>query len=144
MMWHEFEELAGYEVSYKTYAEIIEPMYMALPDSINKQEFVKMLNRKVFALPTKREMLHEMKAIAEERKENCGHFTNHEAELRLEELAKAYAKRFYGVDWDDLDGYVYIHREYEYPTIERGCTYPKTLVIGRKYTDYARIELVKD
>ncbi len=48
MMHHEFEELAGYEVSYKTYTEIIEPMYMAT--KLSKQEFIKTLNRKAFEM----------------------------------------------------------------------------------------------
>ena len=48
MMKQEFEEIAGYEVRTEVYDNIIEPMYMALPDSITKQEFVKMLNRKQF------------------------------------------------------------------------------------------------
>lgn len=43
MMWKEFEEIAGYEVSYEDYSKVIEPMYMAMPDSISKSEFVKML-----------------------------------------------------------------------------------------------------
>lgn len=41
MMKHEFEALAGYEVTYEDYSKIIEPMYMAIPESISKQEFVK-------------------------------------------------------------------------------------------------------
>ena len=50
MMHHEFETIAGYEVSYETYTNIIEPMYMAT--NLTKQEFVKLLNRK--ALEVKR------------------------------------------------------------------------------------------
>lgn len=48
MMYSEFEELAGYRVSYETYTKVIEPMYMAIPENITKQQFVKMLNRKAF------------------------------------------------------------------------------------------------
>lgn len=44
MMKHEFEELAGYEVTNETYDNIIEPMYMAT--NLSKGEFIKTLNRK--------------------------------------------------------------------------------------------------
>lgn len=60
MMWQEFEELAGYEVSYETYSKIIEPMYLAIPESVSKTDFIKMLNRKALEKkyePTIRKML---------------------------------------------------------------------------------------
>lgn len=44
MMWAEFEELAGYQVTMETYEKIIEPMYMAT--NMSKQDFIKVLNRK--------------------------------------------------------------------------------------------------
>ena len=50
MMKHEFEAIAGYEVSWEDYNNIIEPMYLAIPESISKQEFVKMVNRKRFEI----------------------------------------------------------------------------------------------
>lgn len=46
MMQHEFEALAGYEVTAEAYDNIIEPMYMAT--NMSKQEFIKTLNRKAF------------------------------------------------------------------------------------------------
>ena len=46
MMHKEFEELAGIEVSYEDYTNIIEPMYMAA--NMSKREFVKTLNLKFF------------------------------------------------------------------------------------------------
>lgn len=46
MMKHEFEELAGYEVSTEDYNNIIEPMYMAT--NLSKTEFAKCINRKQF------------------------------------------------------------------------------------------------
>ena len=47
MMHNEFLELAGvtdYEVPYKVYAEVIEPMYMGT--DLSKQDFVKFINIK--------------------------------------------------------------------------------------------------
>ena len=53
MMKHEFEALAGYEVSWEDYNNIIEPMYMAT--NLPKDEFVKTLNKKRFAVVRKPE-----------------------------------------------------------------------------------------
>lgn len=43
MMKYEFEELIGKEITDETYS-MYEKMYLALPENINKQQFVKMLN----------------------------------------------------------------------------------------------------
>lgn len=48
MMKHEFEAIAGYEVSTEDYEKIIEPMYMAT--TLSKVEFVKCLDKKRFAM----------------------------------------------------------------------------------------------
>lgn len=146
MMWKEFEELAGYEVTYKTYTEVIEPMYMALPESFSKMDFIKMLNKKEFALPTKKEMVKEMKKIAQFIFENCGIRSYHEEEEKLDKLAKQYAKRFYNIDWThDTETYVFCTRQYAYCgcKMDRGCSYPEELVIGRGNNEYERIQLVK-
>lgn len=62
MMKEEFERLAGYEVSFDDYQKIIEPMYIAA--DLDKQEFVKCINKNRFALPTKKQLIDEMKKIA--------------------------------------------------------------------------------
>lgn len=144
MMHKEFEELAGYEVSYETYTNIIEPMYMAT--NVSKQEFVKMLDKKAFALPTQKQMIREMKKIANFLFENCGISSYHEEKNKLDKIAKEYAKRFYGIDWtNDMNSYVFCNTKYAYcgHVMERGCSFPYELVIGRKSTDYERIQLVK-
>lgn len=146
MMWKEFEEIAGYEVSYETYTKVIEPMYMALPENITKYDFVKMLDKKAFALPTKAQMVKEMKKIANFIFENCGLKSYHEEKEQLNKLAKAYAKRFYGIDWaNDLNSYVFCTEDYAYcgSRMDRGCTFPEELVIGKNHIEYERIRLVK-
>lgn len=144
MMYEEFEKIAGYEVSYEDYVNIIEPMYTALPNNVSKQQFVKMLDKKAFALPTKNEMLKQMKKIANHLYDICGHSTDWESERKLDQIAKDYAKRFFGIDWsNDIKTYVYFNKGYEYPELQRGCSYPQELVIGRNYCDYERIVLVK-
>lgn len=142
MMWSEFEEIAGYRVSYETYSKIIEPMYMAIPDSMSKKDFIALLNRKALEIPSPERLMKEVKKEAKHLCEICGHYSDYESESRMEKAAKQYAKEKYGLDWvNDSEVYVYFLREYEYPAIGRGCTYPKTLVIGRNSNDFLRVEL---
>jgi len=130
MMKHEFETLAGYEVSTEDYNKIIEPMYMAT--GLDKQDFVKCISKQRFALPTKNQMMRKMKRIAEYLEGICGHALDYDAEHELEAIAKEYAERFYGIDWArDMESYVFFSNAYEFPEIKRGCTYPAELVIGR-------------
>ena len=144
MMYQEFMEIAGYEVSVEDYDNIIEPMYMALPN-VTKQEFVKMIDKKRFALPTRKQIINQMKKIAKHLQETCEYYTDYEAKDELDKIAKAYAKRFYNINWsNDIKSYVYFKDEYTYKEIGRGCTYPKELVIGRNNRDYERITLIKE
>ena len=144
-MWKEFEKIAGYEVTYDDYHKIIEPMYMAIPEGISKQEFVKMLDKKRFALPKPEEILRKVRKEARHLKDICGWCSDFESEERMHKLAKEYAKRKYNLDWlHDHKVYVFFLKEYEYPTIQRGCTYPITLVIGRGDHEYARVKLQKN
>lgn len=69
MMKEEFEKLIGKEVSYDTFS-MYEAMYNALPENVNKQQFVEMLN--INAIPeseyaTKRR--EDSKALTEEIKQ---------------------------------------------------------------------------
>ena len=57
MTKHEFEKIAGYKVSDHDYYSVIEPMYLAVPEDITKTEFVKMLNKKRFALPKEKQIV---------------------------------------------------------------------------------------
>ena len=144
MMKYEFESLAGYKVSDEDYKNYIEPMYMALPDSITKDAFVKMIDKKRFALPTKKQMKKQMREIAKHLYEICGRYSDWRSEEELLKIGRQYAKQFYNLDWNnDMDCYVYTDKEYEFPNLKRGCTYPVKLVIGRKSTIYEEIELVK-
>ena len=74
----------------------------------------------------------------------CGRCCDFESEQRLERLAHTYLKRVYGVDWTvDSQAYAFFLKGYEYPDIQRGCTYPRELVLGRGNCEYERIALVK-
>lgn len=117
MMKHEFEKLAGYEVSLKDYDEIIEPMYMAT--NLSKQDFVKVIDRKRFALKTKKQIIAEMKKLANSLMETCEHYTDWEAKKRIDALLKEYKERF----WDNT--YMFTKTTGEH---YRGCSFPAELV----------------
>lgn len=145
MMWKEFEQIAGYEVSYEDYHNLIEPMYMAVGDNVNKFEFVKMIDKKRFALPTADKYLRDVRKEARYLKAICGFSSDIASEQRMEKAAHDYAKRKYGLDWsNDTSVFVYFLTEYEYPEIKRGCTYPVTMVIGRGSNEYARVKLQRN
>lgn len=144
MMWKEFEQIAGYEVSYEDYTNIIEPMYMAIPDSFSKADFVKMIDRKRFALPTKaeirRKLKKEMRKEADHLADICGHYTDFESEQRLEKLAREYAKKICGYKDDDFKCWYGFEREYEYEGM-RGCSYPAVFRVGYDRTVLEEIVL---
>ena len=58
MMKEEFEKLIGKEVSFDTFS-MYEAMYSALPENVNKQQFVKMLN--IDAIPEDPEAIERRK-----------------------------------------------------------------------------------
>lgn len=58
MMKEEFEKLIGKEVSYDTFS-MYENMYSALPENVNKHQFVKMLN--IDAIPEDHEAIERRK-----------------------------------------------------------------------------------
>ena len=93
MLKEEFEALAGYEVSYEDYKNIIEPMYIAVPDYMSKADFVKCIDKKRFALKPIKVIVKEMQKVAESIKETCTHYRDNEAWDKLEELVKEYKER---------------------------------------------------
>ncbi|MDE7157594.1 MAG: hypothetical protein K2O02_06545 [Lachnospiraceae bacterium] len=137
MMKHEFEALAGYEVSVSDYDNIIEPMYMAT--ELSKEEFVKVICKERFALKSREEIIQEMKELAEHLKKNCEHFTDFEAKEKLEALAEEYKERF-----GPYKGSFLLNSRY---TLEhlgecRGCSYPAELEIyNSKYHTTEKIKI---
>lgn len=135
MMKYEFETIAGYEVSEEDYRKIIEPMYMAT--DLSKEEFVKVINKKRFAIKSKKELVCEMKKIAKHLKDTCDHFTDFEAKEQLEKLAEEYKNRI------APQGGFLINTRY---TLEhlgdcRGCSYPAEIEIYN--SEYHTIERIK-
>lgn len=92
MMKCEFEKLAGYEVTIEDYEKIIEPMYMAT--DLSKEDFVKVIDKKRFALKTKEQLIRKMKRIAKHLKETCTQYTDYEAKEELKQIVEEYGERF--------------------------------------------------
>ena len=132
MMKAEFEKLAGYEVSNEDYNKIIEPMYMAT--DLSKEEFVKVIDKKRFALKTKKQYIAEMKKIAKHLYDTCQQYYDSESREKLKALADEYVTRFYNGIADNMFDSV----EKPYTT----CYYPKTVEIyGTK--NYKTIEVIE-
>ena len=91
MMYEEFMNMAGYEVSYSDYINIIEPMYMAL--DLDKSDFIKCLNRKRFELEPLDKIHKRMIKLANQIKDTCAHYTDYEAYDQIEALAENYKNR---------------------------------------------------
>lgn len=94
MTKQEFETLAGYEVSREDYYNIIEPMYMAI--EADKVDFVNMISKKRFALPTlgyyKKEMLKRM----DELESTCTFYHDEKTRDELAGIIEKYiARRFF-------------------------------------------------
>ena len=146
MMWEEFEKIAGYEVSYEDYTNVIEPMYNAT--NLSKGEFVKVIDRKRFDFRAKEKaekkaMLKAMKEIAAERAQNCEHFCDYEAEEKLMEIARNFMDKYFP---KRLGYHGDIERKH-WANNAHFCTYPAELVIYREYKgtwyEDQRIELAQ-
>lgn len=94
MMKQEFEQFAGYEVSAEDYYNIIEPMYMAT--NLSKQDFVKCIDKKRFALKTRTQLINEAKKIAKEYPDMFSSLEQVKAENRLADIMDEIQNRFYG------------------------------------------------
>lgn len=120
MMWSEFEELAGYRVSHDDYVKYIEPMYNVL--DIDKTEFVKMINKKRFAVRPSIAIMRDMKKCAESLRKTCTQFTDYETIDKLDSLVKEYINNLYG------NHNIYVSYLYEYYLIG-GYHYPVSVEI---------------
>ncbi len=147
MMWKEFEQAAGYEVTYEDYTNYIEPMYMALCSwggGVTKREFAKMVSRERFALPSPEAILRKIRRDARMLRRCCLADHDHSIEERLYKEARQYAERKYGISFDtDRSAYCTIMDAYEYPKWHEG-RYPDVMVIGRGDMELCRIRLQKN
>lgn len=128
MMHNEFEKLAGYEVSYQDYTNIIEPMYMAT--NLSKEEFVKCIDKKRFALKPISNIEKEIKEIAKGIKQTCTHYHDSEAEEKMNNLITEYIER---KGLKDIANYTIEYKQMF------SCYYPTKIVIYSK-KDYRTFE----
>lgn len=135
MMKQEFEVLAGYEVSIDDYNKIIEPMYMAT--SLSKEEFVKTISKKRFALRSLKSIVKEMKQIAKHLEDTCDHYHDTEAHDRLHVLVDEYLERRGYI----IEGIRYASYMIDDEMTVFKCYHPSKIVIyGRN--DYKTIETI--
>lgn len=133
MMKHEFEALAGYEVSNEDYNNIIEPMYMAT--NLSKSDFVKCIDKKRFALKTQKQLLNEAKKMSKQLKETCEHFTDFDTEKKFDDIVTELQERF--------GGYWRTSRKHTFSEY-RGCTFPAVIVhYDNNWNKIERFELCK-
>lgn len=138
-MKHEFEKLAGYEVTTRDYLDIIEPMYMAT--NLDKSDFVKCLDRNRFDKKVVLENhIKSAKKYAEALKRCCGHFIDTYSEEHLKGELEMYAQEKYGLSFD-ADLTIYFNTAYEFTSLQRGCTYPISAEIIVDGVSYETVEL---
>ena len=111
-------------------------MYMAT--NLNKEEFVKVLDKSRFALKTREELIEEMKKIAEHLKKTCENYTDYEAKEKLEAIAEQYKERV-----SPNGGYL-INKRYTMEHLGHciGCSYPAEIeVYDRSYHTVEKIKI---
>ena len=133
MMKHEFEKLAGYEVTAEDYYNIIEPMYIAC--DLDKLDFIQTLNKKRFALRSLKSVVNDMKKTAAAIKSNCTHFIDSENYKILDDLALEYMKRVNGVSYR-IEQTELLYNGCYHST----CYYPCKVIIS-KFNTYEEITL---
>lgn len=130
MMKHEFENLAGYEVSYSDYTNIIEPMYMAC--DLDKSDFVKCINRKRFELEPLDKIHKRMINLANQIKDACMHYRDYEAMDQLCVLAEKYKNRLQARSY----------RIVEEELFSSCCYYPtKVIIYDNEYRIIRKLDL---
>ena len=134
MMQYEFESLAGYKVSYEDYVNILEPMYMAT--DLPKDEFVKCINKKRFALPSLESIIKNMQQCAESLYESCTHYTDWDEKEKLNHFIEEYIQRRFGEYSKNM---TYGINEKERFT----CYYPVSVDIYSDRDSFKRVERIQ-
>lgn len=91
MLYEEFLSIANLtkdDITVWTYENVVEPMYMAAPDSMDRQAFVKLINLKtlITEYPNRNNTIRKIEKVAAECRELYGHTTLHTQEHELQEL----------------------------------------------------------
>ena len=129
MTKQEFEQIAGYEVSADKYYKVIEPMYMAT--DLDKWEFVKCVNKKAFALKTKKELILEARKIAEQYKKEVTAVGQEALEEQLEKIRKEIKESYY------MGFSVFINWAHKKRADGNILTYPESIEIYNRFSGYS-------
>lgn len=119
MMFEEFlkiSKLTENDITFKTYSEVIEPMYMA--NDLSKEEFVSILNLKHIKenYPNVNNVAKKIEKLVAEMRANIGKVSLDKENEEFVELAKEFCK---------LKGLEYCYEselEYEIPLHKCGCS----------------------
>lgn len=119
MMFEEFlkiSKLTENDITFKTYSEVIEPMYMA--NDLSKEEFVSILNLKHIKekYPNVNNVAKKIEKLVAEMRANIGKVSLDKENEEFVELAKEFCK---------LKGLKYCYEselEYEIPLHKCGCS----------------------
>lgn len=119
MMYNEFliiSDLTEDDVTVETYEKVLEPMYMALPNSMDKHDFVKLIDCKAIInqFPNKNKTIREIEKVANECKDLYGHTSLCAQEHKLQTLIYELA-HFDGADSAQMS--IYGDRGYTLTTI---------------------------
>lgn len=110
MLYEEFLSIANLtkdDITVWTYENLVEPMYMAAPDSMDRQAFVKLINLKtlITEYPNRNNIIRQIEKTAAECKICYGHTSINDLEQKLYSLINELATRFDGADTAQMSIY---------------------------------------
>ena len=103
MLYEEFLTIANLtedDITVWTYENLVEPMYMAAPDSIDKHEFIKLLNLETLTTqyPNRNNLIRQIEKVAAECKLCYGHTSINGLKQKLYSLVNELAVRYEHAD----------------------------------------------
>lgn len=103
MLYEEFltiTNLTEDDITVWTYENLVEPMYMAAPDSMDKHEFIKLLNLETLTTqyPNKNNVIRQIEKVAAECKLCYGHTSINGLKQKLYSLVNELVVRYENAD----------------------------------------------
>lgn len=110
MLYEEFltiTNLTEDDITVWTYENVVEPMYMAAPDSMDKHDFIKLLNLDTLTTqyPNRNNIIRQIEKTAAECKLCYGHTSLNDLEQKLYSLINELATRYDGADTAQMSIY---------------------------------------
>lgn len=148
MLYEEFltiTNLTEDDITVWTYENVVEPMYMAAPDSMDKHDFIKLLNLDTLTTqyPNRNNIIRQIEKTAAECKICYGHTSINDLEQKLYSLINELATRYDGADTAQMS--IYGDNAYTLTTISihiiKWTDYKHTDI---KWENVYRIDATKD